>query len=116
HQQIKHALADRNLTASGPSLAMRIKDQSPRPVDILNSDAKDLLRAQPGILDDDEDVLHWLFGHRQQLRFAFWIYSLLPADFFRQFESWCVNFSRNLAQPGARLCFRYVARGLVAHK
>src|SRR6266576_6256120 len=79
------------MTASGPGLAVRIEDQPPAPVDVLNSDAKDFLRTQPGILDDGEDVLHWLFRHGQQLRLAFWIYSLLPAKFFEQFDSWCIG-------------------------
>ncbi len=75
---------------------MRIEDQPPAPVDVLNSYPKDFLRTQPGILDDDEDVFHRLFRYRQQLRLAFWIYSLLPTKFFEQSDSWCIVFVGNV--------------------
>jgi hypothetical protein len=69
--------------------SIRIEDQTLTPVDILNANAKDFLRAHPCVLNYDKDILHWLFCDSEQLRLSFRINGQFTAYFLHQPDSRC---------------------------
>jgi hypothetical protein len=56
-------------------------DQTLTPVDVLNPNPKDLLRAHSCILNHDEDILQGLFHDSEQLRLGFWVDDQFTAYF-----------------------------------
>jgi len=66
--------------------SIRVENQPPSPVDVLNPNANDLLGSHPCVLNHHEDVFRGLLCYRKQLRPGVRVDGQFPSDFLHQLD------------------------------